>query len=119
MTNDPFLVLFLLCAFHFVCDYGLQSEYVALNKAPNSGNKDWWLILGAHSMIHAAPVALLTGIWQLGLAEAMLHFFIDRHKSLNRFSHATDQLLHLACKGLWWLFWLLVATPFCYAFKGL
>ena len=110
MITDPALLLFLLCAFHFVADYGLQSEYVALNKGPNSGNKDWPLILGAHCMIHSAPVALLTGVWWLGAAEAGAHFIIDRSKSLGRFSHAQDQMFHLGCKLAWWLAWLFLLT---------
>jgi hypothetical protein len=44
---------------------------------------------------------LVTGSAGLGLAEAASHGLIDWLKCRGRLSFTADQLLHLACKGLW------------------
>ena len=90
---------------HFVCDFTLQSDRMALEKVPGKDltlNWRWWL--GSHAATHGLAVALITGIPLLGLAEVLLHAMIDLAKPRFRFSLALDQLLHLVCK-------LVLATP--------
>lgn len=111
------LLVLLLFGGHAVADYGLQSAYVAEFKVKSPGNPDWFVTLGAHSLIHAFVVALvvlliavLSGVAVrdaagiaslLGWAELIVHFVIDRAKGMQRFSYRIDQMLHYGCKLLW------------------
>lgn len=109
-------VIFLLIAGHAVADFGLQTEFVARFKSQHLSFEDgstkrgdlvWMHILGAHCFIHGLFVYIVLGNVWLGLAEALCHGAIDYAKSDNKFGFHTDQLLHLGCKLLWWLLWLL------------
>ena len=94
--------LILLVLAHFVCDFTLQTDRMALEKVPGRDNTldwRWWLL--SHSATHGFAVALITGIPLLGLAELVFHAIIDWSKSRFRFSLACDQALHVACKLLW------------------
>ncbi len=135
------LLLALLFGGHAVADYGLQSAYVAEFKVrpkPASrlariaeawrlanregdpkpgGNADWFVTLGAHCLIHAflvavvsmaylackgapmAAAAFIAGV--LAWAEFALHFAIDDAKGQERFSYRVDQALHYGCKLVW------------------
>lgn len=134
------LLLALLAGGHAVADYGLQSPYVAEFKVrpPSSlrlaqvriealrrgaeepkawGNRDWFVTLGAHRLIHAFMVAAVSFayLWCKGApiaaaaflsgclawAEFSLHFVIDDAKGQQRFSYRVDQALHYACKLVW------------------
>ena len=103
------LLLFLLVA-HALADYPLQGDFLAKAKnrmAPIPG-VPWWQALGAHALIHAGFVAVLTGSAWLGLAELVAHALIDDAKCRGRIGYNTDQALHVACKVAWWL---LAAVP--------
>ena len=94
--------LILLVLAHFVCDFTLQPDRMALEKVAGHDvtlNWRWWLL--SHAATHGLAVALITGIPLLGLAELTLHAIIDWAKSRLRFSLAFDQFLHLACKLVW------------------
>lgn len=96
-------LLFLLIAAHALCDYPLQGDFLARAKnatAPLPG-VPWWQALGAHAAIHGGAVALLTGYWPLGLAEAGMHFVIDHAKCRGLLSFNEDQAWHVGCKVLW------------------
>jgi hypothetical protein len=103
------VLLFGLMIGHAICDFALQGEFLSRaknrhgdldrffdhNKAP----KWLWLhALGAHSLIHAAPVWLLTGSVGLAALEMVLHWVIDFAKCEGWTRFGTDQLLHLLCK---------------------
>jgi hypothetical protein len=109
-------LVFWLVASHALCDFALQPTVMARGKSrrhvgvhPDDRRHEptWveWLL--AHSMIHGAGVAgalALVGradLWWLGLGETALHALIDFLKADRRITMAADQLLHLACKGLW------------------
>ena len=95
-------LLIVLCLAHFVCDFALQSDRMAVEKSPGDDlTLDWRWWLTAHASTHGLAVALLTGIPSLGLAEAILHAAIDWLKCRYRFSLALDQILHLVCKLFW------------------
>jgi hypothetical protein len=92
-----------LIAMHAVCDYPLQGEFLARAKnrfAPVAGFP-WYQALGAHAIIHGGAVGFLTGIWWLGILEAVAHFVIDYQKCAGRTGLNTDQALHIACKAAW------------------
>ncbi|WP_399215416.1 DUF3307 domain-containing protein [Synechococcus sp. EJ6-Ellesmere] len=97
------LELFLLLAMgHFVGDFGLQSDRMAVEKCPGRDVTlpwPWWL--AAHAGIHGFFVALLTGVVWLGLAEWIVHALIDSGKCRGSYGLRVDQALHLGCKGLW------------------
>lgn len=92
----------LLAMGHFVADFALQSDRMAVEKCPGKDHTlpwPWWLL--AHSGIHAFFVTWLTGVVWLGLAEWVLHALIDYGKCRHRYGMAVDQLLHMVCKMIW------------------
>lgn len=91
------LILYLLAA-HWVCDYPLQGDFLA-NAKMNGPLRVYHLI--AHSGIHAAAVALITGNIWLGLAEWVAHTIIDQKKVEGYTTFAVDQALHILCKMIW------------------
>ncbi|TXH15674.1 MAG: DUF3307 domain-containing protein [Hyphomicrobiaceae bacterium] len=104
-VEAPLLLIYLFGA-HFLADYPLQGDFLA--KAKNSVNPipgvPWVHAMLAHSFIHGAAVAFLTGIWWLAPLEAAIHFVVDDAKCRGRITYHQDQLIHLACKLVWWLF---------------
>jgi hypothetical protein len=104
-------VIFWLLVAHFALDYPLQGDTTAREKSrhsttPLQGFVPWYYWLTAHSFMQGGGVALVTGSVSLGIAETVLHWVIDYGKSERWYSIHVDQLLHLACKALW--FWLAV-----------
>ena len=102
MVVESLNLLILLTLAHFVCDFVLQSDRMAVEK---SSGRDvtlywgWWL--SAHAATHGLAVALLTGIPVLGLMEMFLHAIIDWAKIRFRLTLVLDQCLHLLCKLIW------------------
>jgi len=95
--------LFLLLAMgHFVADFGLQNDRMAVEKCPGKDVTlpwQWWL--ASHAAIHGFVVAVLTGSPLLGLAEWLVHGLVDFAKCRQRYSLRIDQTLHLLSKLLW------------------
>lgn len=98
-----FLMLGALLVGHAICDYPLQGEFLATakNRAKPVLGVPWWQALGAHALIHAGAVALVTGLWPLGLAEFVAHAITDDAKCKGRLTFNQDQALHAAFKVLW------------------
>ena len=99
-------MLFWLICSHFICDYPLQSDFIAIGKSPKKSPYNgvpWFWIMAGHSFTHGAGVALVTGSVVLGICETIAHFFIDIAKCMGWTTINTDQLLHLGCKLAWWL----------------
>ena len=99
---ESFNLLILLVLAHFVCDFVLQSDRMAVEKIPGRDDTlhwGWWL--GSHAATHGLAVALLTGVPLLGLMETLLHAIIDWLKIRSRFTLVLDQSLHLLCKLIW------------------
>ena len=87
---------------HFVCDFVLQSDRMAVEKIPGRDRTlhwGWWL--GSHAATHGLAVALLTGIPLLGALETLIHAILDWLKGRYRFTLAWDQSLHVLCKLIW------------------
>lgn len=97
-----FEMMSLLVLGHFLADFGLQSDRMAVEKCPGQDRTlpwSWWL--AAHAAIHGFVVAVITGVPLLGLAEWALHAVIDLAKCRHRFGLSVDQILHLLSKLLW------------------
>ena len=95
-------LLILLVLAHFVCDFVLQTDRMAVEKIPGRDDTlhwSWWL--GSHAAAHGLAVALLTDVPLLGLMETLLHAIIDWLKIRCRFTLVLDQSLHLLCKLTW------------------
>lgn len=102
------MILFLLLAGHALADYPLQGDFLAANKARTGPNYvPWWQALLAHALIHGGLVAVITGVWWLGLAETIVHAATDHLKCEKRIGINADQAVHIACKVLW----ALIAAP--------
>jgi hypothetical protein len=100
--QNGFELLAMLVMGHFLADFGLQNDRMAVEKCPGrSGPLPWQWWLTAHGAIHGLMVALITAEPLLGLAEWGLHSVIDLGKCRGRYGINTDQSLHLLCKLLW------------------
>lgn len=97
-------LLLVLIGIHFLCDYPLQTEFLAKGKAsfdqPLNG-VPWYHCMTAHCAVHALGVGLATRVWELALAEFVCHFIIDTSKAQKRFGINIDQALHITCKAVW------------------
>ena len=103
-------LLFYLIVGHAIADYPLQSDWMAKHKnrhvksEPPPGQKQqavWPCVLTAHALVHGGFVAVITGIWWLGLLEAIVHWVIDFFKCEGKYGIYTDQALHIVCKIVW------------------
>ena len=101
--SQPLAMFFALAIAHALADFPLQGDYLARNKIrANSPDRTTWLVaLVAHSLIHSGGVWWVTGSVWLAFLELVLHAWIDTKKGTGRIGLATDQLLHLACKGVY------------------
>lgn len=103
MPLDSGLEMFALLAMgHFVGDFGLQSDRMAVEKcAGRDATLPWQWWLAAHAGIHGFLVAVLTGLPLLGVAEWVVHALVDIGKCQGRYGLGVDQALHLLCKVVW------------------
>lgn len=104
--------LFALLVGHAIADFALQGDFLSIAKNRHASLQRffgdvtppkgvWVHALTAHSLIHAAPVWLITGSAVLAAVEVLLHWFIDFAKCEGWTSFTTDQILHVACKLLY------------------
>jgi hypothetical protein len=96
-------MLFALLGAHCFFDYAGQGDFVARAKNVNTPvpGIPWWNVLTAHAVQHGAAVALITGIWWLGVAEVVAHWLTDNAKCRGRIGFNTDQAVHVGCKLAW------------------
>ena len=105
MNYSTIELLSLLAMAHFVGDFVLQSDRMAIEKCPGKDKTlhwSWWLT--AHSSTHGLFVSLITGMPILGFCEFVAHFIIDWMKPKYSLSLSLDQSLHLLCKLIWLMF---------------
>lgn len=97
------MILLKLIMGHALADFGLQSDWVAINKNRhlNKTPVHWLYVLSAHALIHGMAVWLITGNIYLGLAETAAHGMIDFGKCESLYGIHVDQGLHFSCKVLW------------------
>ena len=104
-------LLFYLLAGHALADYVLQTDIMAkcknrqaeIYKTVGPNFPGWCYWLSAHALIHGGTVALITGIWWLGLIETVAHWLIDFAKCENKINIHQDQFLHIVCKFVYLL----------------
>ena len=110
LEQGPAALFFALIIAHALADYPLQSAYMAQQKDRSAADStsEWLVALLAHCFIHAGGVWLVTGSIYLGLTELVLHTLIDTGKSKKLYGLAVDQILHLACKAGYVIFWMTV-----------
>jgi hypothetical protein len=106
-TSDfaPVLAMAILAAVfavkHFAADFVLQTNWIALGKDCRSG---WLGPLAAHAAIHAAlalviVLAVAPRLWWLAVVDFVVHFGIDRGKSI--LGHWAE--LEARNPKYWWL----------------
>ncbi len=102
MTPGPLMLIALLGA-HFYFDYAGQGDFMAKAKNPVAPipGVPWTYVLDAHAGIHAAAVALITGLWWLAIPEFVVHWLTDAAKCHGKIGFRTDQAIHIACKVAW------------------
>lgn len=102
----PLAILFLYLAFRakqFICDFGLQTDWMALNKGkPGLGGLR---PLASHAAVHGAGTTLVVVIfapqlWWLGLVDVVIHGLIDRFKGILSYQRGWKP----SDRWFWWSF---------------
>lgn len=93
----------LLVFAHMLGDYPLQGDFLAKakNRLAPLVAVPWYQAMAAHSVIHGGLVGVVTGSIWLGLAETVVHAWIDDLKCRDKITFNQDQALHILCKLLW------------------
>ena len=95
--------ILLLFAGHALCDYPLQGDFLA--KGKNHRNPlpgvPWYQCMGAHALIHAGMVYLVTQSYTFAICEFVVHFWTDYAKCDEKLTFNQDQAIHYAFKVLW------------------
>lgn len=93
------LLLFMkMLLIHWLMDYPLQGDFLSRAKALGPLRR-YHLI--AHAGMHGCAIAwLLSNPW-IGLAEWLAHTITDELKVRNIISFQVDQLIHVLCKIMW------------------
>ncbi len=95
-----------LLLLHWLFDYPLQGW---LAEAKQNGPLRRYHLF-AHAGMHGCAVAwLLNNPW-IGLAEWVAHAITDELKLRNLISFETDQLIHIMCKFLWLIIYVIVTV---------
>jgi hypothetical protein len=110
-------MLFYLLAGHALMDYPLQGDAMSREKCRRSDTPlqkavPWYYWLTFHALLHGLAVAVVVqfvaGFDQrtavaYGIAETVIHWFIDFGKCERLYSIHMDQFLHITCKVVWWV----------------
>lgn len=99
-------ILFWLVVVHYLCDFPLQSEFMANGKSDRSPSAyPRWHIMIAHCAIHAGGVALVMSLMQVpfavlfGVVEFAWHMWTDEVKNRGWIDAHIDQGSHLIAKA--------------------
>jgi hypothetical protein len=107
-AHDPCTLFFLLLFGHALADQPLQTLLMSQAKR-GSADCPAWLGLSYHAIIHGGFVLLFSGSFGLGVAEFIAHYIIDAMKCRELFGCKVDQALHLLCKVVWVMIWMLIS----------
>ena|ERR1700692_1821146 len=95
-------ILILLITAHFIADYPLQGEFLAIQKNPwlpeDKRFAPWYQAMTAHCFIHAGFVFLITGNVWFFFVELIAHFITDVGKCSKAMSYNVDQIIHVLWK---------------------
>lgn len=86
MTPIGLLTLYIVFRLkHFICDFMLQSDWMALNKG--KPGKEGYNALFSHTIIHAIGTLLIMlafapALWWMGLVDLLVHSIVDRLKGV-------------------------------------
>lgn len=103
MIHGFWQMLGALIVAHALADYPLQGDFLsrAKNRTAPIPGVPWYQAMGAHVVIHGGFVWAITGLWWLGVAEAVFHAITDDLKCRSRITFNQDQSVHLALKVAW------------------
>ena len=98
---------------HALGDMALQTEFMGKYKSKlypfHSNGREfphfWVFVLSSHALTCGAVVAIITGLWWLGVLEAIFHWIIDYMSTNRRITFWQDQTLHLFSKIVWVILW--------------
>lgn len=96
-------VFVMLLMAHALTDFPLQGDFLARAKDPFHPLQgiSWEICLGAHALINAAGVYVITHSAALAGLEFFAHWNIDYFKCKGWYGFTVDQMLHFACKLIW------------------
>lgn len=102
----PFAILMLYFAFRakqFICDFVLQTDWMALNKG--KPGFEGYKPLMIHALIHGAgtlvvALAFAPSLWWLGLADVAIHAMVDRFKGILSYQRGWQP----SDRWFWWSF---------------
>lgn len=86
MTPLTVLILYILFRIkHFMCDFMLQTDWMALTKG--KPGKAGYQALFTHTLIHAAGTLVIVlffapALWWLAIVDFVIHSIVDRFKGL-------------------------------------
>ena len=86
MTLITLLILYIVFRFkHFICDFMLQSDWMALNKG--APGREGYHALFSHTVIHSIATLLILlafspSLWWLAVVDLVVHSIIDRTKGV-------------------------------------
>ena len=103
--------MLLLFAGHALCDFPLQGPFLseAKNHRKPIPGIPWYQCLGAHALIHAGMVYLITGFYTFGVLEFVVHFWTDYAKNEGKLTFNQDQAIHYGFKIAWAVFAVVVS----------
>jgi len=96
--------LSMLIAIHFIADYTLQTEAVALGKNRVIDKAQfgvpWYYWMTSHAFTHAFGVGWFTGNYECAVFEFVTHFIIDTLKCHGKIGIHLDQYYYFCIKIL-------------------
>ena len=103
------VILILLIAGHAFADYPLGGDFLSQGKNTNFPDNEakWYHVLTTHSAMHGGIVFFITTSPVLGVSEFVIHWITDCFKYFRKISVNIDQEIHIGCKLLWWIAWII------------
>lgn len=92
--------LLLVCS-HFLADYSLQSESMAIGKGRFDSHYNtvpWYYWMAAHCAVHSLFVMCITHNIYYGIIEFVIHFLSDYLKCKRKINIHIDQAIHIFSK---------------------
>jgi hypothetical protein len=98
-------LFFTLIAGHYLADFALQTEFMAVKKAKAFIEPIGFHVLTAHAAIHGLVAGVISGHFWVGVFVAVTHWLIDFGKASdlidNRFPHTPGARRHGQTHGMY------------------